>query len=195
MKTLLLARHGEAERTGVLLGQTNSPLSERGLEQARALASDWAELGVERLIASRLQRSQDTAKVVGYNLLLEIEVDRRLNELSYGLWDGKPWADIEDSYPETAKRKLQDWWGVTPEGGEAAHDFYARVEAAWRSLVATPESTIAVVGHTAVNAVIADLARRENGRGGDAPDWDRIQRFEQEPGAFLRLEVSNSQRQ
>ena len=193
MKTLLLARHGEAERTGVLLGQTNPPLSERGLEQAHALAADWTDLGAERLIASKLWRSQDTAKVVGYQLLLEIEVDDRLNELSYGLWDGKPWADIEDSFPETAKRKLQDWWGVTPEGGEAAYDFYARVEAVWRLLVAAPESTIAVVGHTAVNAVIVDLARRENQIGGrDAPDWDRIQRFEQEPGAFLRLEVSNS---
>ena len=191
MKTLLLARHGEAERTGVLLGQTNPPLSERGLEQARTLASDWTDLGVERLIASKLQRSQDTAKVVGYKLLLEIEVDYRLNELSYGLWDGKPWADIEDSYPETAKRKLQDWWGVTPEGGEAAFDFYARVEAAWRSLIAAPESTIAVVGHTAVNSVIVDLALRANGPDDDGPDWDRIQRFEQEPGAFLRLEVSD----
>ncbi len=193
MKTLLLARHGEAERTGVLLGQTNPPLSERGLEQARALASDWTDLGVERLIASKLQRSQDTAKVVGYRLLLEIEADYRLNELSYGLWDGKPWADIEDSYPETAKRKLLDWWGVTPEGGEAAYDFYARVEAAWRFLVAAPESTIGVVGHTAVNAVIVDLARRKNQPGGgDAPDWDLIQRFEQEPGAFLRLGVASS---
>ncbi len=188
MRKLLIARHGEPELTGVLLGQADPGLSETGLGQAAELAERWKGLHVERLVSSGLQRARDTAEVAGRALGLAVELDDRLNELSSGVWDGRMWADIEASDPETAKRKLEDWWSATPAGGETGAAFYQRVEQAWQSLRSRPEEVVAVVAHTVVNAVLLDLARR-SGDPAASPDWRGMQAFEQELGSFLSVDA------
>ena len=192
MRKLLIARHGEPEITGVLLGQADPGLSERGRSQAAALAEAWKALRIERLVSSELRRARETAVVVGKVLGLEVELDGRLNEITYGSWDGREWADIEAADPETARIKMEDWWSATPAGGETGAEFYARVEQAWRSLRSRPEGVIAAVTHTAVNAVLLDLARRSRNSAEDAgfgPDWRGIQTFKQGVGSFLPLDV------
>jgi len=196
MRKLLIARHGEPEISGVLLGQADPGLSENGLRQAAELAEAWRALQIERLVSSNLRRARETAMVVGRALGLDVELDVRLNEITYGSWDGRAWADIEAADPVTARRKIEDWWSATPDGGETGEAFYARVEEVWHSLRSRPERVIATVTHTAVNAVLLDLARRYGGLAGDragdssaAPDWRGIQTFTQEPGSFRSIEV------
>jgi broad specificity phosphatase PhoE len=188
MRNLLIARHGEPLETGVLLGQADPGLSKRGLRQAAELAERWKLLHIERLMSSKLRRAHETALVVGRALGLEVESDVRLNEISYGVWDGRRWADIEASDPETARRKADDWWSATPEGGETGAAFYERVEQVWQSLRSRRETTIAVVTHTGVNAVLLDLARR-SGDPETGPDWRRIQTFQQRLGSFLSVDL------
>ena len=188
MRKLLLARHGEPEEIGVLLGQADPGLSEPGLRQAAELAEKWKGLHIERLVSSKLRRAHETALAVSRSLGLEVEADGRLNEISYGVWDGRTWADIEASEPETARRKLEDWWSATPDGGETGAAFYTRVEEVWHALRSRPEKVIAAVAHTAVNAVLLDLARR-SGDPAMSADWRGIQLFQQELGSFLSVDL------
>ena len=78
---LILVRHGEStgNASGLLLGRIDSPLTERGVGQARSLAV--AVAGATRLVSSPLARARDTAEALGTGLPVEIddrwiEVDR-----------------------------------------------------------------------------------------------------------------------
>ena len=87
------------------------------------------------IVSSRLQRAAETARILGLGLGIEPATDPRLNEISYGDWDGLTWAEIERRDPAAAQAKLDDWQGVTPPGGEPFEEFRNRVEAAVRDLL------------------------------------------------------------
>jgi broad specificity phosphatase PhoE len=181
-RRVYVIRHGVCDPADKLLGQFDPPLSVTGEGQATDLARRLEGHGIERILSSSLQRAARTAELIGKHLGVETATDARLNEISYGIWDGLRWAEIERIDPETARRKLQDWWGVTPLGGESLDVFYHRVERAWLSLADHPARVTAVVAHRAVNAVLLALGRREvqEPGGHGEPRWKGISTFEQE---------------
>jgi broad specificity phosphatase PhoE len=93
---LILVRHGETEANarGLLLGRTESELSETGRAQAALLA---AALGTRRpdtrVLSSPLSRTMATAEILTGGVG-EVEVDERWIELDYGDLDGTPLADV-----------------------------------------------------------------------------------------------------
>ena len=186
---IYLARHGACASGGAVLGSTDPPLTDEGRRQATELAREFARLGVERIVTSGLRRARETAQLVAAELALGVETDTRLNEISYGRWDGLTWEEIERSDPETARRKLQDWWSVTPQAGESTEGFLARVRSAWRSLANRSSRRTLVVAHLAVNAVLVELAMC-SGRDGGRMDWGRVSGFQQDHGSFLAVGVS-----
>ena len=159
-RELYLARHGKCQLAGVLLGQYDASLSAEGRGQAQALADRLVHSRIERVVSSGLQRAVQTAEAIAERLGIELEQDARLNEISYGSWDGLSWEEINRGDPLTARRKLDDWWSVTPAGGEAQADFYERVLRAWEAIRDHPARATVVVAHCAVNAVLIELARR-----------------------------------
>jgi broad specificity phosphatase PhoE len=190
-KQIHVMRHGATEKPGVLLGQFDAALSDKGRGQALETARQLAGERIERVVSSTLQRARETARVLAERFGIGAEADSGLNEISYGCWDGLPWDQIERLYPRIAREKADDWWSATPPGGESAADFARRVERVWKSLLAHPARATVVVAHEAVNAVLLELARRQGG--GDnrewQPDWRRISSFKQEPGACCSLTV------
>ena len=183
---IYLIRHGIPDNHLAVLGQSDPPLTPQGREQARLLAATLAGEGIERVLSSSLRRAQQTAHILANRLGAAWEQDARLNEITYGSWDGLRWDEIEKRDPETAKRKLEDWWEITPPGGETFVDFYQRVRGAWIDLQLDARTT-AVVAHSGVNSVLAELARNKNS--GRAPDWNLIRSFNQEYAACTRLEL------
>jgi broad specificity phosphatase PhoE len=79
-----------------------------------------------------------------------------LREITYGAWDGWTWAEIEAADPELAARKLRDWRGITPLGGESWLDFAARVTRAFERIKTGPRPA-AIVAHAAVNQVLTGI--------------------------------------
>jgi broad specificity phosphatase PhoE len=73
-----------------------------------------------------------------------------------GDWEGRNWEQIQAAWPDLARQKLQDWFTVTPPGGENWSDFEARVSTAWKQ-IRQAASPSAVVAHAAVNFVLAKL--------------------------------------
>ena len=151
MPQLFLVRHAEPALTGVLLGQCDPPLSELGRQSANSLLADltWAVV-----YTSPLRRAVETANRMARGAPVQIIPD--LREISFGHWDGRPWADIESAEPELAARKLQDWRGVTIPGAEPWADFAARVRRAFEYILAGPRAA-AVVAHAGVHHVLAQV--------------------------------------
>jgi alpha-ribazole phosphatase len=146
MSRIYLLRHGEPGTRGVLLGQNDAELSVAG----RLFASHLVLPRHAAAYSSPLRRCLETAAAA--KLAPKILPD--LAEITYGEWDGMSWQQIEDRWPELASRKLQDWFGVTPPGGESWSTFEGRVERALDQILSAPLPAI-VVGHEAVHAVIS----------------------------------------
>ncbi|MEX2300922.1 MAG: histidine phosphatase family protein [Bryobacterales bacterium] len=190
-KRFYIVRHGLTKKPGVLLGQFDAGLSAEGSLQARVIAGEFAHEGIERIISSRLARARETACWIARPLGLDVDTDDRLNEITYGRWDGMTWEQIEQIDPEIARQKLENWWSAIPPGAESGTAFVGRVEQAWNSLIDHPATATVVVAHEAVNAVLEELARRRPGNSNEAwqPDWQRISNFRQQPGAYHKLSV------
>ena len=148
-RKLYLVRHAEPERTDTLLGRADVALSTGGKLQASAALR---ELRAEIIYSSPLRRAIETAKRIP--LLVPVEILPELAEITYGKWDGKPWSEIEAKDGELARRKLQDWYGVTPPGGEEWSAFSGRVTRALEVILNGPFPAI-VVAHAGVNSEIA----------------------------------------
>lgn len=119
---LYIARHGETawNLENRVSGRTDVPLTERGREQARALARNAMGKGIEVILASPLQRAQETARAVSDAIGVPILTDGRLVELNFGIFEGGPRSD-----PDFCRTR-----GRMPTrypGGESAFDLACRV--------------------------------------------------------------------
>ena len=150
---LLLIRHGESigNTEGRLQGQFDSPLSDRGREQARALAGRLLREGhaIAAIYASDLSRAAETAEILAAGLAVPVVLDARLREYHIGLLTGVVWREVEFLYPELWHQIHQaDAWVPVPgeEGNEA---FHARLAAALAGIQARHEEgdTVAVLAH------------------------------------------------
>jgi len=144
---LILVRHGESagNADGLLLGRIDSPLTARGLEQARSLADTVA--GADRLISSPLSRARDTAEALGMDL--PVEIDERWVEVDYGEYDGQKLTDI----PAEVWRRWRSDPDFVPPGGESLASAGSRVREACEELFADPggaargDGIVVVVSH------------------------------------------------
>jgi broad specificity phosphatase PhoE len=131
---ILLARHGETDDNVPPLrfqGQRDTPLNERGREQARELAERVAALDppVASLWSSDLSRARETAEIVGERIGLEPRLDARLREGWRGEWEGFLFEQIAASDPEryAAWRAPDAEVGFGFPGGETLAQQQARV--------------------------------------------------------------------
>ncbi|HEU5034573.1 MAG TPA: histidine phosphatase family protein [Mycobacteriales bacterium] len=91
MATVLLVRHGLTAMTGpVLAGWTPGVhLDDRGRSQAAALAGRLAKVQVAAVVASPLERCQETAAALVADRDVAVVTDERLGECRYGDWTGQ----------------------------------------------------------------------------------------------------------
>jgi probable phosphomutase (TIGR03848 family) len=94
--TVLLVRHGLTAQTGpVLTGWTPGVgLDDRGQAQAAAVGQRLAALPLAGIVASPLQRCQETAAAIAAAATsagrpLEVATEERLGECRYGDWTGQ----------------------------------------------------------------------------------------------------------
>lgn len=144
---LILLRHGETvwNIDGRLQGHDNSPLSERGIAQAKAIRPYIQALAPARVVTSDLGRVRQTAEIIGH---ADSASDIRLRELNMGTWTGLRKADIIADDPTL----YTDWRAgrFTPEGGEGWDEFAARIKAAILDLVYAGKGDLLVVVHSGV---------------------------------------------
>jgi probable phosphoglycerate mutase len=163
---LYVLRHGETawntERR--MQGTKNSPLTERGRLQARAMGRTLKQ-ELERepvptvFLRSPLGRARETADIIGDELGLrpgEWRDDLRLAELGYGDWEGFSWKEIEVSHPTALADWRADPHGYCPPGGETHFELRRRMAALLAEIAASGRRTV-VVGHGVSGAVLRGL--------------------------------------
>jgi broad specificity phosphatase PhoE len=190
---ILLARHGETDFNveGRWQGQSDSPLTERGLAQARELGRALADEPIAAVVSSDLGRAMSTAREVAALHGLEVIAEPRLREIDVGGWTRKNGAEIDVDWPG-----LRERWRTAPATmrmpeGESLFDVEARVRAYFDTAMPVyVGKTIMLVGHGALNQVILVVAM-----GGTAKDlWldaridnCQISRLEWTPDDGLKL--------
>lgn len=152
-RTVVLWRHGRTEynATARLQGQVDIPLDEVGRWQAEQAARDLAERhGPTRIVSSDLGRAVATAQALSALIGVEVEVDRRLRERSFGDWEGLNAEEISARWPEeyTVWRDGRD---PHREGSETRAAVAARMAEAVGDHAAStpPDGTLVVVSHGA----------------------------------------------
>lgn len=92
-------RHGQTDwnAAGLLQGQADIPLNARGRQEAEALKKKLASKPFSACITSDLQRAFETASIVMADRFLEVIKDSRLRERSYGIFEGRPYQEIDQA--------------------------------------------------------------------------------------------------
>jgi broad specificity phosphatase PhoE len=144
-----LLRHGQTAQNaaGLIAGATDAPLTDLGLQQARAAARALADLPVGQFHASPLLRAWITAEaIVAQRPELAILPAPDLAERHWGIWEGAPRAILDRN--------------ATPEGGEGPGAFHARILRGCASISGPSPSEAApmIVAHSGtIRAICAAL--------------------------------------
>jgi 2,3-bisphosphoglycerate-dependent phosphoglycerate mutase len=125
---VIIVRHGETEWNLKLIrqGHLDSPLTERGLAQAKALAERLMRERFTALYCSDLGRAFQTAHLIANETGHAIITDPRLRERHLGIFQGLSGDEIQRRFP--AEYKLHRTVGPTYviPGGESVEQQVAR---------------------------------------------------------------------
>ena len=143
-----LIRHGETEwsLSGQHTGRTDIPLTENGRRQAEALQPVLAKQPFDHVLCSPLTRAQDTCRLAGLGAQMELEP--RLLEWNYGIYEGRKTQDIRQETPGWSV-----WDSPMPEGEDVAA-IQQRAESLIGHLL-TLDGRIALFAHAHILRVLA----------------------------------------
>jgi broad specificity phosphatase PhoE len=155
--TLYLARHGQSESNnqGLVTGQLDVGLSDKGVQQSRALAQCLHDEPLAAIYTSALRRTIDTAQPTADAKTLPIVTLPALDEIHMGVLQGRH-RDERDVEAQALWAQWQaDLWGFRVPGGEGMGEFAQRVESALHDLLQRHRGQrILIVGHRATNRVL-----------------------------------------
>lgn len=147
--TLDFLRHGEPVGGKKYRGQTDDPLSEKGWAQMRAATA--GEQPWTALVSSPLSRCKSFADAIALDLGLPVEVDPRLAEVRFGIWEGQTAEQLKQADPDCIMNFKRDPVANRPKDAEPLADFYARVAAAYEAIGQTHAGQhVLVVAHAGV---------------------------------------------
>jgi len=182
-RRLYLMRHGAVAYftgDGRPVAPDDVPLTDLGREQAGAARELLADIRLDRVIASGLPRTTETASLVAPGH--ELEIWPELREIMGAKLSSIPASELESAFVHAFR-------GVVPNdkrflGGETIGALFERVVPALERLVADPEwDTVLVVAHGAVNRAILSYAL--------TGERMFLGRFEQAPGCLNVLDVGD----
>jgi probable phosphomutase (TIGR03848 family) len=162
VSTVLLVRHGRttANASGILAGWTPGVgLDDLGQAQALALRDRWADLRLDALVSSPLERCLETAGAAAGPHHPEVSLDEGFAECRYGDWTGRslkslakePMWKVVQQHPSAAE--------FPGESGESLRSVQARAVDSVRRWNAElgPDAVYAVFSHgDVIKAILAD---------------------------------------
>ena len=172
LRTLILVRHGESEwnRAGRIQGQVNSPLTDLGISQARAISDYLSGIFLNQeleIYSSPLVRAIQTAQIIAKgidHLSSEVIIEERLNDFNLGEISGTyGWDKVAEIFPEQAQLRLQDPMRFHPSGGESGAEFEARLRSLMEELKGD-DTTKLLVSHGIVNKFIRGIYKNISGK-------------------------------
>lgn len=153
---LFVLRHGETEWNvaGRLQGWRDSPLTARGIDQARAQGAILSRVCPRdvRVRCSPAPRARATARIALAGRAADIVEDPRLVEIGLGDWTGCHLTDLRAIVPAMADDPHM--WKFTAPGGETLADMVARCQ----GVLADIDGPTILVTHGVTSRVLRCLA-------------------------------------
>lgn len=157
--TVLLVRHGQSVGNvqQLFCGYDDTPLTDIGIAQAKALGARLATTTIHAAYASDLSRAADTARYALNGREMSVGLDQRLREMHYGDWEGLSGTVIRERDPDLLREFFRG--NLPAPGGETIVQVRERTVAAVREIVTThQDATVLVASHgNAIMALIAEL--------------------------------------
>lgn len=134
---IFLIRHGQTQWNlqKRMQGSGDSPLTEKGIEQASAIGKFLSKLNISlkdfEFLVSPLNRAQQTAKIICQNLEMDyhlIKTENNLREKSFGLWEGKIEEEIIKNYSNEYRQIIEGSLELAPPQGESEKLLFKRVK-------------------------------------------------------------------
>ncbi len=155
---ILLARHGETDDNVPpqrFMGWRDTPLNDRGREQAHALAAAVRARGLVAIWSSQLTRARETAEIVGAAVGVAAQVDERFAESHRGRWEGRVVTDIAREEPERWAAWRRGGAGFRFPGGESLLEHQTRALGALDDVRRGPLPALVVAHGGTIRAIAA----------------------------------------
>lgn len=143
LTNIYLARHGETEynRKNQIQGRgIDAPLNNTGTKQARAIAHYLNDVPIHRIVSSNLKRSQQTARVIANVFGLDIESHPDLDEMNFGILEGRPISEIKAELQDLHTRWKSGDIEYAMEGGESPSTVLKRSRSRAQSIIEKNEA-------------------------------------------------------
>lgn len=153
MLNLYIVRHGETEFNVEkrMQGRLDSPLTQRGIDNAISLSKQLKDVKFEKIYASPSPRAYKTAELIKGERDTQIQIDNELREMNLAGWEGKSKEELEQLYPE----ENDIFWNkpqlFKPVDGESFQQVQDRVVEAINKLISeNDEGNILIITHSVV---------------------------------------------
>ena len=158
---LFLTRHGQTvtNTEGRFCGHSETDLTAKGEDQARALGKRLAKVKFEAIYTSDFSRAIKTAAFIAGNRELTPRAEPALRELHYGEWELEKGGDVARKWRTQYRLMRHEAPAWRPPGGETVAEVRARTRQAFDHIVeAHTGKRVLVVSHgTALNCLISTL--------------------------------------
>lgn len=161
MTRFYLVRHGQTlwnvERK--YQGQSDVPLTKTGKLQAKRVADKLKDKDISAIYASDLSRTINTAREIAKHHNLEVLKDKDVRELSFGIWEGLTFDEINQRWSKEFKDWQEKPFEINPPEGETLTDLYNRTDRfMMRAAKDHPKEKIVVVTHAGpIRAILAQI--------------------------------------
>lgn len=148
LKSFYFIRHGESEWNVLNKyagGQTDTPLTQKGITQARDAAKifDALDIKPDFIAHSTMCRASKTAEILNQSMKLDMTAYHDLRELDGGDWTGRVFAELNKKWMA----------GETPPNGESLDMFANRIKHVFLTILDTPKLPLIVAHGRILNAI------------------------------------------
>jgi probable phosphoglycerate mutase len=163
---IILIRHGETEwnREGRYQGQLDSPLTEKGKQQAKDNAQkikrELGNIDEVKIFSSPLGRAKSTALIIVDELGLSpdrVIFEPLIREFNYGILEGKTKEYCRENYSEIMDSREADKWFYQIESGDSYKQVAKRIKSWLDSL--DSKITVVAITHEMVSRTLRKLYR------------------------------------
>ncbi|WP_144026426.1 GNAT family N-acetyltransferase [Paenibacillus sp. FSL H7-0331] len=118
--TLYIVRHGQTEWNiqHKIQGHQDSPLTEKGIQQAQWLSEALGDAKIDIIYSSSSRRAVRTAELIRHTRDIEIKESDAFKEMNMGVWEGRTQEEVQDSDPESWDYFWNDPEKFQIQGGE-----------------------------------------------------------------------------
>jgi alpha-ribazole phosphatase len=158
-----LVRHGETHENSkkVYYGKIDAVLNENGKNKIIEISEYLKEIKFDKVYISERKRTEETATLI-VNKNVQLIIDKRINELDFGDFEGKSYEELSIEYPEQCEEWEKNWQNFTPNNGESYKMMYNRVREFIYDIEKDKVDNILIVTHGGVIKTFYSYIMGEN---------------------------------